>query len=193
MLRLTHLSNKYQKRTLRVLHGQTQAYPYSAVLHSSFRDADGAITMDGTTVAGATAPTRATAVALHKGGLVPGLVMVLVPGTDQAKVAGGNDTLDGEAPFGLLANFVGGQIDECGDEDEIGIWRSGQGGIFELLAPAFGTVTVAGTDAGATTPLYCGADGRLTSVAPTDTTGAVVVANCLAKVGSSRIVVDLKV
>lgn len=193
MLRLTNLSNKYQKRTLRVLYGQTQAYPYSAVLHSSFRDSDGAITMAGTTVASATAPTRGTAAFLLKGGIIPGMVMTLMPGTDDAKVAGGNDTFDTEQPFGLLANFVGGQLDECGDENEIGIWRSGQGGIMELLAPAFGTVTVAGTSAGAITPLYCGPDGRLTTTAPTDTSGAVVVANCLAKVGSARIVVDLKV
>lgn len=196
MLRLTNLSNKYQKRTLRVLYGQTQAYPYAAVLHSSFRDVDGSITMAGTTIAGATNPVRTTAAAafLYKGGLVPGTVMTLVPGTDAAKVAVGQDGLASERPFGLLANFVGGQLDECGDEDEIGIWRSGQGGVMEILAPAFGPVTMTGSsNSGDVTPLYCGPDGRLTSAAPTLPAGGVVVANCLAKVGAARIVVDLKV
>jgi hypothetical protein len=194
MLRLTNLSNKYQKRTLRVLYGQTQAYPYAAVLDSSFRDVDGSITMDGTTIVGSSNPPRTAPAALYKGGLVPGMVMTLMPGTDAAKVGVGDAALDGEQPFGLLANFVGGQLDECGDENEIGIWRSGQGGVLELLAPAFATVSVAGANSGIPTPLYCGTDGRLTSTAPAVAGApAVVVANLLAKVGAARIVVDLKV
>lgn len=195
MLRLGKLSNKFQKRTLRVLYGQTQTYPYSATLDSTFRDAtDGSITLLGTTAASAANPIRTADAFTLKGGLVPGTVVSRVPGTDRVKVAAGEQLTNnvGEEPFGLLANFVGGQLDECGDEDAVGVWRSGQGGVFQILAPAYGTVTVAGASkAGQKTPLYAGADGRLTTTAPA--TGATVVANLLKVVGSSYIEIDLKV
>jgi hypothetical protein len=187
MLRLRHLSNKFQKRTLRVLYGQTQAYPYAAVLDDSFRDADGSVTLEGTRVSGATAPTRTADASTLKGGLLPGLVAVLVPGTDKVKIATGAAD---EQPFGLLANFVGGDLDEVGDENEVGVWRSGQGGVFELLAPAFGDVDITATDAGDVTPLFAGPDGRLTTTAGTANRP---VANLLQVIGTSRIVVDMKV
>ncbi len=188
MLRLRHLSNKFQKRTLRVLYGQTQAYPYAAVLDDSFRDEYGGVTLANTTVAGSANPTRTANAATYKTGLLPGLVCVLVPGTDKVKIASGNTA---EKPFGLLANFVGGELDEVGDENEIGVWRSGQGGVFQVLAPAFGTVSLSATDAGVATPLYAGADGRLTTTSPGS--GATVVANLLKVVGSAYIEIDMKV
>jgi hypothetical protein len=46
---------------------------------------------------------------------------------------------DGDAPkrpFGLSANFVGGNMDELNGRREIGVWR-GRGGVFEVLAPVF--------------------------------------------------------
>lgn len=198
MIRAGKLSNKFQKRTLRVVFGQTQAYPYSAVLDSTFRAADGSIVVP--VIAGSANPQRQAPAFLLKGGLVPGTVVVLNPnGTNPegVKVAcgekpgAGPDQNVGETPFGLLANFVGGELDEVGDNDEIGVWRSGQGGVFELLAPAFGTVAQLTARAGQRTPLYAGTDGRVTTVAP-DATSA-VVANLLAVFGTSRILIDLKV
>lgn len=190
MIRLGKLSNKFQKRTLRAVYGQTQAYPYAATLDDSFRAADGSFVAP--VVAGSSLPTRTAAAALYKGSLLPGLVVTQVPGQEKVKVAAGADAVNtGEVPFGLLANFVGGELDELGDENDIGVWRSGQGGVFEVLAPAFGTVAIAATRAGAATPLYAGADGRLTTVSPH--ASAVVVANLLQVVGTSRILIDLKV
>jgi hypothetical protein len=41
MLRIRNLSNMFQKRTIRPLYGQTQAYPYAAVLDPRLRNTDG--------------------------------------------------------------------------------------------------------------------------------------------------------
>lgn len=203
MLRLKNLSNKFQKRLIRPLYGQTQAYPYAASLDASFRAADG--TFVAPIVAGSANPARTAPAFLLKNGLVPGTVVVKSAAGEKVKVAVGNNALNGERVFGLLANFVGGDLDELGDENEVGVWR-GVGGVFELLAPAFdpaiATAYSAVTNAGAPVPLYAGTDGRLTSTAPTiigaiatdtATTTAVVVAYAIEAVGTSRIVIDLRV
>lgn len=159
MIRARNLRNKYQKRTLRVLYGQTQAYPYAGALHSSFRAADGSFVMP---LNGATLPTRTADAATYKSGLVPGLVMIHT-GNDTFKVAVGGAT---ERPFGLLANFVGGDLDDLGDENQIGVWR-GPDSVVELLTPAFNPTGVTAAaiqtaaDAGAPLPMYAGVDGRL--------------------------------
>lgn len=189
MQRLTKLSNKFQKRTLRALYGQTQAYPYAAVLDTSFRATDGSIQLP--VVAGSASPARTAAAFTTKNSLPPGLCVSLVPDGESVKVAAGaSATNTGEVVFGLLANWVGGDFDEVGDNDEIGVWR-GTGGVFEVLAPAFGTVAISATAAGQPTPLYAGADGRLTTVQPH--ASSPVVANLLDVIGTSRIVIDLKV
>lgn len=198
MQRLSKLSNKFQKRTLRALYGQTQAYPYAASLDSSFRAADGTLQLP--IVAGSTLPTRTSAAFTLKNGLVPGTVVTAVPDGETVRIAVGNAAYQGaggingtgtsEQPFGLLANFVGGELDEIGDDDFVGVWR-GPSSVFELLAPAFGTVAITATNAGGPTPLYAGADGRLTTTA--GGTAPVVVANLLDVIGSTRIIVELKV
>jgi hypothetical protein len=126
-------------------------------------------------------------------------VLARIKGTDQVTVATGAST---EVPFGLLANFVGGQFDEGfeGDslQNSVGVWR-GPDAVFEILAPAFGTVTISdGISAGTTVTsaatgdslLYAGADGRLTT---SQASGAVAVARLIEKPSAGRIVVDLLV
>jgi hypothetical protein len=71
-----------------------------------------------------------------------------------------------EQPFGLLANFVGGDLDDIGDEDSVGVWRGANHAFFELLKPAYddtglSTAFTAETGADAPTLLYAGTDGRL--------------------------------
>jgi hypothetical protein len=43
MLHLKSLSDKYQKRTLRVEYGHTQATPYDVTLDPSLRNTDGSV------------------------------------------------------------------------------------------------------------------------------------------------------
>ncbi len=124
MLRVP-LSHKYDKRTLRVLYGQTQATPYDVQLSSGFTRTGGAIA--GTATTGITGSVSA---------ILPGLVAV--------KLAGEVVTVSpvyeaGSRAFGLHANFVGGDITDIpADFDRIGVWR-GPGSVYELLAPVFST------------------------------------------------------
>jgi len=184
MLRVKNLSNAFQKRTIRPLYAQTQATPYAATLDASigtgasFRAPASGDTAQGTLAAGQvnagqkTPFARTAAAALIKGdGLMPGTVMVRVTGDIVAVGTGssavlGSTTTGKEQPFGLLANFVGGQMDELGSENTVGVWR-GPDSTFELLAPAFDTtaITVAAFTAantGAPIALVCGTDGLLT-------------------------------
>jgi len=123
------------------LYAQTQATPYAANLHSGFRASDGSLQLPTTSVtAGATA-RQASAFTL-KGSLVPGLV--LVRAKDSSGALGESVTVatgaENEVPFGLLANFVGGDLDEgfSGDslQNSVGVWR-GPDSVFEILSPAF--------------------------------------------------------
>ncbi len=125
MLRLQNLSNVYVRRTLRVLYGQTQAYPYDAGLLSTFSRTGGAI--EGTTTTGITG---------SKSAILPGLVAKKAAG----EVVTVSSTWTSSArPFGLFANFVGGEITDIpSDFDRVGVWR-GAGSVYELLAPAFST------------------------------------------------------
>ena len=197
MLRLKNLANKYQKRTCRPLYANTQATPYAATLHNynannGFRAADGSLQVP--PKKNGSAPSTFTL----KNGLVPGTVLARVKGTEQVTVATGADY---EVPFGLLANFVGGDLDEgfSGDslQNSVGVWR-GPDAVFEILAPAFGTVStvsgasdstvVASNDSAVT--LYAGSDGLLTTTKPN--TNSVGVARLIEN-GTNRIVVDLLV
>jgi hypothetical protein len=201
MLRIRNLRNKYQKRLIRPLYAQTQATPYAAVLDSTFRDTTNTFV----------APAGAF---LYKGGLVPGTVMtgrgdaVLVatgaaPATSFQGSGAAGQTLTGPLPFGLLANFVGGDLDDLGDENFVGVWR-GPDSVFEILSPGFNDTNLstlwAASTSGNPVPLYAGADGRLAGV----NSGAsgvnaanagtrVPVAYLIERPAASRIVVDLKV
>jgi hypothetical protein len=94
----------------------------------------------------------------------------------------------------LLANFVGGELDDLGDENYVGVWR-GPDSVFEILAPGFDdTGLSAAWDASTTgipVPLYAGADGRLVYIA--SPAGAQVVAELIERPNANRIIVDLKV
>jgi len=142
MLRLTNLANKYQRRTLRPLYAQTQAYPYDAQLDAAF---DRSVMFD----------SAAPAVAASKAAILPGLVASKLAGeTVTLSVSGAGTDRD----FGLFANFVGGELSDIpSDFDRVGVWR-GAGSVFELLAPVFedtGLATAAGNEAGtAATEVY---------------------------------------
>ena len=211
MLRLKNLANKYQKRTCRPIYANTQATPYSATLWSAtgggtygFRATDGTLQLPG---ASDTAPLadRTKAAYTSKGSLLPGMVAVRVKGTQSISIGTGANVA--EQPFGLLANFVGGDLDEgfSGDslQNEVGVWR-GPDAVFEILAPAFdddGTgspditgqslTTALGTvgDLGTNVYLYAGQDGRLVSLGTPG--NRVPVARLVERVSASRIIVDL--
>lgn len=186
MLRLKNLSNKYQKRTCRPLYAQTQATPYAATLYTK---SDG--TAGFRSAAGALQLPSGTETVTGSGTLYPGIVMARLKGSEQVTVATGGT---GEQPFGLLANFVGGDLDEgfSGDslQNSVGVWR-GQDSVFEILAPAFASGVVLASD-GTTgqTLLYPDTKGRLTT---NTSTAGVAVARLIEVVGSSRIIVDLAI
>jgi len=130
MLRITNLSNAMQKRTLRVLHGQTQATPYAGTLNPALRNTDGSFRAP---VAADVTPIDYTANTFtYQGGLLPGMVMCRTQGESFMPHPGINTV----RPFGLLANFVGGTIDDLKDNNEIGVWY-GPGSVYEVLIPAF--------------------------------------------------------
>jgi hypothetical protein len=164
MLRITNLSNAMQKRTLRVLHGQTQATPYAGTLHAALRNADGSFRAP---LATDSSPLDYTANTFTlQGGLAAGTVMVKGPGESFLPARGGNNT---DRPFGLLANFVGGTLDDLKDSNEIGVWY-GPGSVYEVLYPAFDDTGLAAAYAAATPGapvlLYAGTDARLIGTSP---------------------------
>lgn len=164
MLRIRNLSNQFQKRTIRPVYAQTQATPYAATLDPSLRNQDGSFRAPLSTD---TVPlTRSANAHTVQGGLLPGVVVVKGAG-EGALVHNG---VAGVKPWGLLANFVGGTLDDLGDENQVGVWY-GKDSVFEILAPAFDDTGLAAAYATATAgnpvKLYAGADGRLTATAPT--------------------------
>lgn len=208
MQRLQSLANKYQKRLIRPLYAQTQATPYATSLDSqtltgtgaetgrtSFKNADGSRYLP---QSGNTSPlhTRTADAFKLKNSLVPGTVMVRTLG-EQVGVAAGPD--DGtERPFGLLANFVGGELDDIGTEDTIGVWRGANHAFFELLAPAWndeGLATALAETAnkkGGSVVLYALADGRL-GIVGSPNAARIPVARVIDRPASSRIVIELLV
>lgn len=163
MLRIRNLSNQYQKRTIRPVYGQTQATPYAAVLDPALRDNDGSFvapTTDDTNVNGLTYAGGAPFT--YQGGFIPGTVVTKSEGESILPHNG----VTGVRPWGLLANFVGGTIDDLGDENYVGVWY-GKDSVYEILAPAFNddglSVAYDAATAGNPVPLYAGLDSRLTS------------------------------
>ena len=186
MLRLKNLSNKYQKRTCRPIYANTQATPYAASLASTFRDSNGQIQLLTSSV---DATRSADAYRNSGNSYVPGQVVTKLGDSETITIAYGNTT---ERPFGLLANFVGGDFDEGfnGDrlQNEVGVWR-GPDSVFEILAPAYSS-SIASAGAKVGTPLYAGTNGLLTTSSPGS--GAVVVAYLIKK-ETNRILVDLAI
>lgn len=203
MLRITNLSNAMQKRTLRVLHGQTQATPYAGVLDARLRNTDGSfrapLAADTPVNSGL---TRSANAFVYQGGLLPGTVMVKSAGEAFVVANGANTTVQ---PFGLLGNFVGGTLDDLKDSNEIGVWF-GPGSVYEVLFPAFNdtglaaayaAATASSAEAGTTAAqagrvlLWAGADGRLTSTSPGGT--AVPVAELIERRSAAVIQIKLLV
>lgn len=190
MLRIRNLSNQYQKRTLRVLLGHTQATPYPAFLDPSLRNTDGSFRAP---LAADTVPlARSAAAFVHQGGLVAG--QVLAKGAGEGAVV--HNGVTGVRPWGLLGNFVGGTLDDIQDENQIGVWY-GADALVEILAPAFNDTGLAAAYAAATpgnpVRLYAGTDGRLTSTAPTGATATDIVGLLYERNAASKITVKLTV
>lgn len=187
MLRLTNLANKYQRRTLRVLYGQTQAYPYDAQLDSAFNRSAGALS-GGTAITGA------------KAAILPGLVAVKKAGEVVSTVAAAWATSSTDyRAFGLFANFVGGELSDIpSDFDRVGVWR-GVGSVYEILAPAFDDTNLASEgaaeDGTAGNEVYLGANAKSQLVAqaagpfisPTPT------ARLISRLSSNAVIVELLV
>lgn len=192
MLRLKNLSNKYQKRLIRPEYAQTQGTPYAVSLDDTFRNSDGSIKLP---KSGDTTPlgTRTADAHTTKGSLTAGLVAVRTLGEKIGIATGANN--GNEVPFGLLANFVGGELDDIGDENQVGVWR-GVGSTYTILAPAFDDTGLAAAFAAAGTgnpvKLYALADGRLGHVSSPNA-ARVPVARLIDRPSASRIVVDLLV
>lgn len=177
MLQIRNLSNMFQKRLIRPKLAHTQGTPYPAFLDPALRNADGSFNL----------PGGAFKV---QSGLVPGSVVVRVGATEAIRPATGGAN---EIPFGLLANFVGGTLDDIKDENMVGVWR-GVDSTYEILAPAFDSTglaaAIAGAGNGLPVKLYAQPDGRLGSSV---STSAVVVAHLVKMDSVGKIEVDLKV
>jgi hypothetical protein len=193
MLRLRFLSNKFQKRTIRVNYNQFRASPFAGSLDASLG------------ASGSTFTSPYGGAFTYQGGLVPGQVMVhdyTSNTTDDVFQLATGSTDPVETPFGLLANFVGGNLDELGDEAHIGVWN-GFGSVYTLLAPAFNDGTVSTSNvanlasaAAAATPgnpvlLYACVDGRLGSL--TSVTTQIPVAQLVSRDSAQVIRVRLLV
>jgi hypothetical protein len=128
MLRLQKLANVNKRRTLRAIYAQSQAYPYAAHLDAS---------VDRTL----TNPFDISAEA-GKAAIWPGMVAVKTVG--ETVRPDFDEPVDHahRRPFGLFANFIGGELDELGDRSEVGIWR-GPSSVFEVLAPVFNDTDLA--------------------------------------------------
>lgn len=172
MLRITNLSNAMQKRTLRVLYSQTLAHPYAGTLDATLRNTDGSFRapLSGDAIANSGLARTANTFTLQ-GGLAAGTVMVKTSG--EAFVP--HNGVTGVQPFGLLANFVGGNMDDLKDNNEIGVWY-GVGSVYEVLFPAFDDTGLATAYANTATSatrapvlLYAQADGRLGATNPSGT------------------------
>jgi hypothetical protein len=201
MLKIRSLRNQYQKRLIRPLYAQTQATPYAATIDPRFRTSDGSAFNFAQTVDSVNYGTFLTeGTSLQKGSLVPGTVMLnkYYQGSGEVCVPSAGPSAAAARALGLLANFVGGQLDDLGDDNYIGVWR-GPDSVYEILRPGFNpgdggagvptTVFAAATALTGPVPLYAGADGRLAAGV---NTGNQVVAYLL-EAFKNRIIVDLKI
>lgn len=184
-----NLINK--RRTLRALYAQTQAYPYAVTLDAAFTRTQGQLGGGSWTA-------------------ISGAQAAIYPGSVAVKQAGEQVTLapdsygSSQRAFGLFNDFVGGILDQLGSgtgsqsqSNLVGVWR-GAGGVFEILAPVFGTITGAAADAGTvSTEVYMNPPASTSSgILSTVTAGANVINNTARLVQSlsaNAIVVELLV
>lgn len=189
------VTNKFQKRPLRAEYAQHQATYVDSVLDPSFTNADGTMHLPKATD---TVPLARSADAYTiKNGLPPGLVMLKNDADHVVVATGANTALH---PYGLLANWVGGEVSDGTDYTapsgniNVGVAR-GVNARFTLLAPAYDDTGLAAAYAAATPGndvlLYAKPDGRLGVVASPGS--QVPVARLVERVGNSRIRIDLMV
>ena len=189
MIRAKKLSLVTARRTLRALYAQSQGYPYAAQLPvptataTDFRYTDPANNQSTLAAFGETSGVA---------NIFPGAVLALT-GLDAEEVdLSLDDDVDGTAiaayPFGLSANFVGGDLDELADLGEIGVWR-GPGSVWIVLAPAFDPAADidVGSRVGSSTK------GTAKGVIGLADTNGVGVGQCLNPLGANAIIVDLQV
>lgn len=194
MQRLRNLSEIYQKRLIRGEFVHHQATPYPTPLDPSFFNTDGSIRIP---LSSDTTPlTRSAAPFTLNGSLIPGLCVTRTVG-EAVAISTGSTTV-AERPFGLLANWVGGDFDDIGPlnvgSGVVAAWR-GPDSTFTLLAPAFNPTGLSAAFTAAQTTgvpvnLYAGSDGRLVFVSsPTGT--QVAVARLIDFPATSRITIEL--
>lgn len=178
-----------QKRLIRPAYAQTQGFPYAAYLDSSLRNSDGSIRVPQNT--DTTPVTRSAAAFTYEGSLVPGTVMVRTTGESACVAGGGTSAVQ---PWGLLANWIGGDFDDLGQNNEIGIWM-GPDSVYDLLAPAWNdtglAAAIAAASAGTDVLLYAGTDGRLTYLSTPGS--AVPVAKVIERWDNARLTIQLKI
>lgn len=190
MQRLRNLNEIFQKRLVRGEYVHHQATPYAVTLDPSLRNTDGSIRVP---LAADTTPlTRSANAFTLNNSLIPGLCVTKTVG-EAVTISTGSTTV-AERPFGILANWIGGDFDDIGTENAIGAWR-GPDATFTLLAPAFdptglSAAFTAAQTTGVPVNLYAGTDGRLKFVSsPTGT--QVAVARLIDFPATSRVIVEL--
>lgn len=193
MLRISKLANQYRRRTLRVLYGPTQGYPYAATLSTNFNRAGGVINLANN---------------VGKAAIYPGMVAVKLVGevvTLHGSTEGtGTDTIATPSlrPFGLFGNHVGGELDDLGDNAQVGVWK-GPGSVYHILAPAYDdtglAAPAAAEDAAAlANEVYMnpGTDGRLVfdnSAVTPFTTDHVQTVRLISRLSANAAIIELLV
>jgi hypothetical protein len=160
------------------------------VLDPSLRNTDGSFRAP---LSSDTLPLARSANAFtYQGGLVPGTVVVKGVNEQVVVATGANAAI---RPFGLLANFVGGTLDDIKGNNEVGVWR-GPDSVYDILAPAFDDTGLAAAYAAATpgnpVKLFAGVDGRLSATSGNGGS-AIPVALLIDRPSAARITIDLLV
>lgn len=187
-----------QKRLVRPVYAQTQGFPYAASIDPSLRNTDNSIRVPlstdsaGAAVGQGTAPlTRSAAPFTYQGSLIPGTVLVKTTGEYVAIANGGTSAVQ---PMGLLGQWVGGLLDNIGQNNQVGVWM-GPDSTYDLLAPAWNDSTVAAAvaaaSAGQQVNLYAGTDGRLTYLASPGS--AIPVARVISRLSNAVLRIQLLV
>lgn len=192
MQRLKSLNEIYQKRLIRPTYAHHQATPYAIGLDASLYNTDGSIRPP---ISTDTSPlTRSVSAYTLNGSLAPGSVVVKTTGEFVTIATGANAA---EQPFGLLANWVGGDFDDIGPQNigsgVVGAWK-GPDSTYTLLAPAYNdsglaAAVSAAASTGVQVPLYADTDGRLKYISSAGS--RIQVARLIDRPSATRIVVEL--
>ena len=199
MIRAKKLSLISARRTLRALYAQSQGYPYAAQLPTptatatDFNYTNPAVNQTTLAAFGETSGVAQ---------IFPGAVLSLTGVNPEEVDLATADDYDAAGiaavPFGLSANFVGGDLDELADLQEVGVWR-GSGSVWIVLAPAFDPAADIdiGSRVGSSTVTGGTAIGVIGLSDASPTIGGVTsgpgVGVCLNPLGTNAIIIDLQV